>query len=201
MILSMLRSLLVSVLLVACGSKSQSQTPSAAQGQPEEQSSVVNQQSTAPPCSKVSGPQDPFFDAVELRKPEPVVDDQALACPDGTTTVTRLIGVGSSDIANVTELFCQREGGTRHGPYQAWFGKNLHTEGEYDEGLYEGLWIFRGFGTDSRKGYYSQGSQHGEWESRHTDAQIAWRGSFRCGVKVGTWTHWDQSGTSRPQEY
>lgn len=152
---------------------------------------------TADKRSECSATAQPDHPANILRPARPVTTTE-IECPKGTLSYSRVIGVGDSDPAAVTELYCWRKrDATRHGPYIARGHGKLLVKGAFKNGLRHGPWFEGGFGPDSQQGNYQQGHRHGLWTSFHAPNTPAWRGRFRCGKPQGLFVWWHPDGSEQ----
>ena len=80
-----------------------------------------------------------------------------LVCPTGTQAKT-------SHDASITQEWCARSDGTRHGPYRSSSNGAKSSEGQYVDGKQDGLWSsWQTNGKPFDQVHYARGLKDGTW--------------------------------------
>ncbi len=114
-----------------------------------------------------------------------------LACPSDTHA-------RSSIAKELSQDWCERSNGTRHGPYRSFRGKLRSAEGQYVDGEQDGAWMsWWDNGQPLDETHYQHGVKHGAWTVRAENGVLMVQGEYRLGKEHGAWTWWHRNGKKK----
>jgi hypothetical protein len=90
--------------------------------------------------------------------------------------------------------------GTRHGKYEAWESGSKYVDGQYANGLEQGLWIYTGPEAQHIEVTYDEGRFNGPFREWYPNGHLAAVGEDREGNRVGPWSCWKEDGSPIREE-